>query len=156
MLKLEFEDGSTGKVDLSKYVEEGTVFDKLKDFPTSKPLGSSTGHWSGGIARLMSPLKLCTKTQQARQSIMNQRTVPSRRRCLAWVDSYRTLLLEVVGIRHAKRERAEGREAVRAKRGRNPRSTRPARGRKGGPVIEAGLRAGHAQPGILFDDRRMP
>lgn len=31
VLKLEFEDGSTGKVDILKYVEEGTVFARLKD-----------------------------------------------------------------------------------------------------------------------------
>ena len=31
LLKLEFEDGTTGKIDLSKYVEEGTVFAVLKD-----------------------------------------------------------------------------------------------------------------------------
>jgi hypothetical protein len=31
VIKLEFEDGSTGKVDLSKYLEEGTVFARLKD-----------------------------------------------------------------------------------------------------------------------------
>jgi len=31
VLNLEFEDGLTGKVDLSKYVEEGTVFVRLRD-----------------------------------------------------------------------------------------------------------------------------
>lgn len=30
-LKLEFEDGSTGKVDLRRYVQEGTVFARLED-----------------------------------------------------------------------------------------------------------------------------
>lgn len=31
VVKLEFEDGSTGMVDLSKYLEEGTVFTRLSD-----------------------------------------------------------------------------------------------------------------------------
>ena len=31
VVTLEFEDGSAGKVDLSKYVEEGTVFSRLRD-----------------------------------------------------------------------------------------------------------------------------
>ena len=43
------------------------------------------------------------------------------------------------------RERAEGREAVRAKRGRNPRSTRPARRREGVPAVGAG-HSGGARP----------
>ena len=30
-LKLQFEDGSAGKVDLRKYIDEGTVFEKLND-----------------------------------------------------------------------------------------------------------------------------
>ena len=30
-IRLNFEDGSVGKVDLSKYIEQGTVFDKLRD-----------------------------------------------------------------------------------------------------------------------------
>ena len=30
-IELHFEDGSVGKVDLSKYIEHGTVFDKLRD-----------------------------------------------------------------------------------------------------------------------------
>jgi hypothetical protein len=30
-IKLNFEDGSVGKVDLSKYIEPGTIFDKLRD-----------------------------------------------------------------------------------------------------------------------------
>ena len=31
VVRLEFEDGSIGKVDLSKYLEEGTVFVRLRD-----------------------------------------------------------------------------------------------------------------------------
>jgi hypothetical protein len=30
-IRLTFEDGSVGKVDLSKYIEHGTIFDKLTD-----------------------------------------------------------------------------------------------------------------------------
>jgi hypothetical protein len=30
-IKLNFEDGSVGKVDLSKYIEPGTLFEKLRD-----------------------------------------------------------------------------------------------------------------------------
>jgi len=30
-IKLNFEDGSVGKVDLGKYIEQGTIFDKLRD-----------------------------------------------------------------------------------------------------------------------------
>jgi hypothetical protein len=30
-IKLVFEDGSVGKVDMAKYIEPGTVFDRLKD-----------------------------------------------------------------------------------------------------------------------------
>ena len=30
-IELNFEDGSVGKVNLSKYIEQGTVFDKLRD-----------------------------------------------------------------------------------------------------------------------------
>ena len=30
-IRLTFEDGSVGKVDLSKYIELGTLFDKLRD-----------------------------------------------------------------------------------------------------------------------------
>jgi len=29
LVELEFEDGSVGKIDLRKYIEEGTVFEKL-------------------------------------------------------------------------------------------------------------------------------
>jgi hypothetical protein len=50
VLKLEFEDGSIGNVDLSKYVEEGTVFDRLKDPSYFRTLRIEYGTlvWGGG------------------------------------------------------------------------------------------------------------
>ena len=45
-----FEDGSTGNVDLSKYLEAGTVFDRLKDpsyFKTFR-IENGTLLWGGG------------------------------------------------------------------------------------------------------------
>ena len=42
-LNLHFADGSSGTVDFSKYIEEGTIFAKLKDIDAFKSFGIKFG-----------------------------------------------------------------------------------------------------------------